>query len=367
MSGKIKIISGSDEFAVRERLKSIAAEWAGGLPEENPGWEIIRGDDSAKSAADVLFDCAASLSTPPFLSSDKTVLLLNFAAFGELETPENSAAFARLMAVLTPGLPDNVHFLAGGVGLDGRRSAAKALKALPGASLETLNLPDPKRRDSKDAMRLKLEEYASGRGKRLTPDAEELMLAAVGTDTGQLYSELDKLFLWQGEENAPLTAADLREVLSATGEAPGWEFAEALRSGNGREAFQVLHRLLRQQKLQSSGGSELSLLYTAAGVFEDILRTRAEMKLLNMPNRFNANYFSGMSESEKAELPDCSLLHMHPFRAFKLCEAAQKFSGARLSEIFQSLLETNLALVNGSQPPVSALEKMVRRICGICP
>ena len=364
MSGKIRIISGSDEFAVRERLKNVAAEWAGGPPGDNPDWEIIRGDDSSKSAADVLFECTASLSTPPFLSAEKTVCLINFSGFGELETPENSAAFARLLEVLKPGLPDNIHFLAGGVGLDGRRTAAKTLKALPGAALETMNLPDPKRRDARDAMRLKLEEYASGHGRRLTPDAAELMLAAVGTDTGQLYGELDKLFTWQGEDASPLTAADMREVLSAVGEAPGWEFAEALRSGSSRDAFKVLHRLLRQQKLPSSGGSELSLLYTAAGVFEDVLRTRAEMKLLKMPEYFNANYFSGMSEAEKADLPDCSLLHMHPFRAFKLCEAARKFSGTRLSEIFRTLLETNLALVTGSQPPVSALEKMVRNICG---
>lgn len=362
MAGDVRIISGSDEFAIKKRQRSIAVEWSGNIPpEENTEWEIIRGDDGMRSNSEILGDCAAALRTPPFLTEQKTVFLSNFSGFGELDAGETEEAFQNLLKILQGGLPDDIRFLAGGAGLDGRKASAKALKNCPGIIIETFTMPDPKRKDTRENMRLKLEEYATAMNKRLDARAQELVLAAVGTDTAQMYSELDKLFTWQGEDNSLLTAEDLQKVISASGEAPGWELAEALRNRDMDRAFALLGQLLHQMKGRS--GAELSLLYTAAGAFEDILRTKAEMHTIGIPERFGPNYFQGITEEEKKAHPDCSLFKIHPYRAFKLCEAARNFSPVQMSKIFSALLEANIAMVNGIGKPVVVLDKMIRTIC----
>ncbi len=364
MSGEIRIISGSDDFAVKKRARGIAVEWAGSiLPEENTEWEIIRGDDGIRSNGDILAECAASLRTPPFLTSQKTVFLMNFTGFSELDTGDTARGFKILLAVLQNGLPEDIRFLVSGLGLDGRKASAKSLKSCPGVIIETLSLPDPKRKESKESMRIKLEEYALAMNKSLDMRAQELVLAAVGTDTALMYSELDKLFTWQGEDNTLLTVEDVQNVISASGEAPGWELAEALRNRDKNQAFKLLGKLLHQMKGRSGG--ELSLLYTAAGTFEDILRTRSEMHAIGMPERFGPNYFQSITEEDKKAFPDCSLFKIHPYRAFKLCEAAQKFSPQQLAAVFSALLEANVALVNGIGKPVAVLDKLIRKICSI--
>ncbi|UKI34362.1 MAG: hypothetical protein L6W00_13910 [Lentisphaeria bacterium] len=42
--GRLVIISGDDDFAVKERARAVAGELAGGEFEENPAVEIIAGD-----------------------------------------------------------------------------------------------------------------------------------------------------------------------------------------------------------------------------------------------------------------------------------------------------------------------------------
>ena len=53
------------------------------------------------------------------------------------------------------------------------------------------------------------------------------------------------------------------------------------------------------------------------------------------------------------------MLKLHPFRAFKLTEQAAKFSGKRLSKIFQALLDANRNLVSGGGEPRIILERLI--------
>ena len=53
MAGEIRIITGSDDYAVKTRLRAVALQWSGDiLPEENTDWDIIRGDEGADSLSD---------------------------------------------------------------------------------------------------------------------------------------------------------------------------------------------------------------------------------------------------------------------------------------------------------------------------
>ena len=67
--GRLVIISGDDDFAVKERARAVAGELAGGEFEENPAVEIIAGDGEELKPDAVVARFLDALRTPPFLSN----------------------------------------------------------------------------------------------------------------------------------------------------------------------------------------------------------------------------------------------------------------------------------------------------------
>ncbi len=363
--GRFVLITGSDEFAIKNRARELADRWAGGDAERNPDWEFLAGDAGDADPVELLGAAANSLCTPPFFGDGKTLWLRNFLFFDRLDSTDAAlkAAWERLAKLLKEGLPEGVDFLWSGPGLDQRKSAAKGLKACPGAEIEVYNSVNSRSKDFAQAMQQRLSELCSSWGKTLEPRAAELLIAAVGADTARLQTELEKLFTFLGPERNRATLADVRQVVSATPEALGWEFAQALQARDAKAALAVVNDLIRQMKGTRSSGFELSMLYTAAGAFSDILNTRQAMAELEVPRRIGPNYFSALDPALKERHPDNMLLSLHPFRAYKLCETALGFGDADLKRIFSALLDTNVALVTGGGEARLVLERMILSIC----
>ena len=79
--GKLYVICGDDEFAVKERSRALAAELAGGAPEESPAVEIIAGDSDELKPDAIVGKFLDAARTPSFLCSDKLVWLRHFPDF----------------------------------------------------------------------------------------------------------------------------------------------------------------------------------------------------------------------------------------------------------------------------------------------
>ena len=81
--GMLYLISGNEEFSVKERATELMCQLYGDIPEDNPELEVIRGDEDSEKFTLVLDRFLATLETPPFLSPKKTVWLKHFNKFDE--------------------------------------------------------------------------------------------------------------------------------------------------------------------------------------------------------------------------------------------------------------------------------------------
>ena len=128
--GKLFLISGTEDFTVKERSLELIASLCGENPEANTALEIIRGDDDTEKFAPVLERFLSALETPPFLSPEKFVWLKHFNKFEEAFAEGNSAKKKKsrmdlICDFLKEGLPGELTVIIDGTGLDRRKAFFK--------------------------------------------------------------------------------------------------------------------------------------------------------------------------------------------------------------------------------------------------
>ena len=102
----------------------------------------------------------------------------------------------------------------------------------------------------------------------------------------------------------------------------------------------------------------MSLLWSVAGTFSDIVQTHSFMQELNVPKRFGPNYFDSLDASYKERFPKNKLLTYHPYRAYKLCESAARWNSKSLAKALDLIVEAQRKMVSGSDALLT-LEKLV--------
>ena len=312
--GRLVIISGDDDFAVKERARAVAGELAGGEFEENPAVEIIAGDGEELKPDAVVARFLDALRTPPFLCDSKLVWLRHFRDLELFSAKEPDDGVAGVLEILSNPLPPELSVLIDGGGLDQRKSFAKAMKSA-GAGLEVLNAVKATDRRFADERRGSLRDICSELGKSLDPAAAQFLTETIGGDSGLLRNELEKLCSYVGEA-AVITLADCRAVCSRTPE---------------------------------------------TGEFQKLIQTRLAMKQLTL-TRVSPRTVDSLPESLKKEFPDNPLLKLHPYRAFKTCEGASGFSDGELARDLEAVRNASRALVSGGGEPRIILEQLVLRL-----
>ena len=359
----LTVISGSDDAAVKSRVQSIITEWLGPEFDRSNDLEIIRGDDETVAPETSLNEFIASAMTPPFFGDGKTVWLRHWSGFKAMSDGRATKAAEQLMnrfaeEVVKPAAVPGVRLLVDGAGLDGRKSLAKLLKNSENVEFELLNLPDQRARDFVRQQVTSLTQQVKNAGYKLTPDAAEYLTAATGSDMALRNNELEKLYCYVAGEKV-ITLDDCRAVVSFDPAAVSWELGSALSERNTAGALALLTPLLRSlRREKSSGNQELSLLWNAAGVFTDIVQTHSYMRELDVPKRFGPNYFDSLDASYKERFPKNKLLTYHPYRAYKLCESAARWSPQALAKALDLITEAQRKMVSGGDPLVT-LEKLI--------
>ena len=367
--GKLYLISGNDEFAIKARSRSIVAALAGSDFEDCSDLEQIRGDTDGVKPETILSDLLAALRTPPFLSSQKIVWLRSFAYF-ETATAANAAeglaAMVReLLVLLKDGLPEEVTLVMDGPGIDQRKAFFKAIKAVPNAECEFIRKADLAARDFSESMNSRIQELAREAGKKIEPAAVEYLIAAVGSDTGRLIQEFDKVLAFLSDHADRITLEDCRAVCSRTPEALSWDFSTALAERNAPQALRLVTILTEQMRTQRGGNLELTLAASAAKGFQEILRTRQAAAQLKLPARISPGYFSNISDEIRQANPDNLLLQCHPYRAFKMVERAERYSDRDLLHAFEALLDAHRMLVSGGGDSRIVLEQLILKLTGV--
>lgn len=351
------IISGDDDFSRKRRAREICTTLCGNPePESDECVEVISGDDPALKPEDMAVAFIDSLRTPPFLCERKIIWMRHHPDLDLFVSEKLSPAHSELFELFTSLLPPEIDVIIDGPGLDRRRSKVKALTKA-GAEIELCNASKATDKSAAENRREIIAGFWRKQKKNISHEAMQYLLEVVGNDTGTLTNELEKLDCYTG--NAPeVTLADCQAIISRTQDALNWEFTSAVVENNRPKALLTLAKLLNQKE----NGMEIRMLFSLSNEYQRLIQTRLAMKQLNI-SRPNPRSFDSLPPDIKERFPDNPLLKMHPYRAFKTCEAACRFNGAALAEKLTAIRDANRALVSGGGDNRILLEQLVCKLC----
>ena len=350
--GELYLISGDDDFARKRRAKALVLELSGLAPdaevEENPALEIVSGDADTLKPAEIAIRFLEALRTPPFLSDQKLLWLRHYPDF-ELFGGE-SDVFEAVANTLGAPLPADVTVVIDAPHLDQRRQWVRKLKN-SGAKIEICGTSGKNSdRNWAESRRLLVGDFCRREGRRIEPDALQFLAEVIGGDTGTLTNELKKLLCYVG--NAPvITLEHCQSIVSFSAETLAWEYTAAVVSGDARSALKHLARLL------SDDGDTIRMLMSLAGEFQRMIATYLALEELGI-SRVNSRTFDMLPAEVRERAPENFLLKLHPYRAFKVCEAALARRPEELAAKLVKIRDTAKALVSGGGDSRLLLEQL---------
>ena len=348
--GNVYIISGNDDFSRKKRARELALQ-LGGADFDDPGIEIITSDTDTVKVEELAVPFIEAVQTPPFLSPRKLVWMKNFPDF---ELLSKSGTGEMLLGVLCETLPDEVDIIMDGPGLDMRKSYAKTLKS-SNARIELFQMPQSGDRNYTESRRQTLESLAASAGKQFDPQAVQYLLETVGGSSANLANEVEKLVLYTGD--APrITLADCEAITSRTPEAVGWEFTSAVTEGNLLRALKLLDLLFIKDS------DVIPLLASLSNEYQRYSKLIPAMRELGVTHA-TPRSFDNLPADVKSRFPENPLLKCHPYRAYKMCEAAQKLGGFKIAEKLAAIRDASCAAVSGNGDSRILIEQLVLKLC----
>ena len=355
--GKLYLISGDDDFARKQHAREtvlMAAQCD--EPENADHVEIVQGDLPELKPDMIAERFLEALRTPPVLAPEKVVWMRHHPDLDSFTVESAPAAVKELVAFLSETLPEELTVIIDGPGIDKRKTLWKNLQKL-NTEIALYNVARSTDRNFAENRRNVLNNFAKSTGKRIMPDAMQFLTEVIGGDSGILANELEKLANYTG--NAPqITLDDCRAIVSRTPEAVIWEYTEAIQNGRRDAALKSLALMARQNE----AGFEMKLIAMLSNSFQKSLNCRQAMMELGI-QRPSPAAFENLSDEVKAKYPNNPLIKLHPFRAFKMCEAAVRLNGAAIAEKLTLIRNTSRALVTGGGEPGILLEQLTIKLC----
>jgi DNA polymerase-3 subunit delta len=365
--GKFYLISGNDEFAIKSKTREIICSLCGEEPENNPDLEIVAGDSDEMKPEEIMADLLNCLKTPPFLCPDKKIWLRHFLhfekAFAASAKDSITVMAEALIEFIKQGIPDDITLIIDGPELDQRKAFFKACKNA-GAEIHYFRKADIASKDYTKSQYERIDEICAKARKNIEQQAKDYLAETVGSDSGRMRSELDKLICYVGK-NSSITLADCKAICSRTPEAMSWDFANRLIERDVPGALAIVGDLMEQMRSQRSGGNqELAILSSATRSFQEMVKVKTAAVELNMPKRVGKSFFYSLDPGLKEKYPDNILVNVHPFRAYMMCENSMSFSDRDLAGALEAILDANRRLVSGGGDSRIILEQLVLKIAG---
>ncbi len=332
MSSKtITFLFGNDEFAIRRRL----AEFASTFTDSSLADLNITRLEARTMGEEDLNNAVNSL---PFLASQRLVLLANPSE--RYSTPPLRKKFFDFLEKVPPSTQLVIY-----------------------EHVDIRNYKDKSRQEQEDARHwlvkwmkkagLKLERHAlpavwemtgwiiqqaREQGGSIDQAAAARLAELVGPDTRQAAQEIAKLLAYVNWAR-PVKAGDVEAVSLLTAEPDIFAMVDALATGNGRSAQNLLHRLLKNDDPFSVWGMvvrQFRLLLLAREVID------------------------GHGSQRQLE----QVLGLHAFVAEKVYAQAKRFSQSALERIYRQLLDIDEAAKTGQVTLDLALETLVVELAG---
>ena len=366
--GQLILITGTDDFAIKNQAKKSIISICGESPEENSALEIIKGDSDELKPAEIINLVIASIKTPPFFDPTKVIWLKHFGDFEKslagTAKDRKGQPIEELTEMIKDGLPEDVTFIVDGIAAKKSTSFYKAFDKLGKTLLfDKIELTD---KNYSQSQRLKVQQICEQSSKRIMPAAIDYLIETAGSDTGRLQNELEKVFCYIGN-NESITLDDCKAICSHTPEALSWAFADALIDRNTTRALETINVLMEQMRAEKgSGNLELRLLNNAVGRFQQMISVKSTVAVFDIPQTNQYNTFKGVLDKIPQSVKDQNkgnvLLTGHPYRAFMLFSSAIKISDGRLADAIKFLLKANKALVSGGGDSRIVLEQLAIKL-----
>ncbi|MEI6809788.1 MAG: hypothetical protein WCN95_13790, partial [bacterium] len=194
-------------------------------------------------------------------------------------------------------------------------------------------------------------------------ETAQILVERVGFDTRHVTNEVEKLILYVGKRREVLLA-DVLALVPALRETAAWDFADTLGDRDLPKALKVLRQLMFQK--ESHIGLVAGLEKRVALLI--IMRTALDRGWARLKKRgtWGELIWEDVPEAEKTLgcLGKDNPRAMHPFRAYKLAEQADRFTARELVNARGRVVGAREQMVTTSLPPFLILELLLVRIIG---
>ncbi len=325
----IYVFWGEDDFAIAQAVNALRQQVL------DPDWESFNYDKIGPEAADAVMQALNQVMTPPFGLGRRLVWLV--------ETTLTQRCGEDLLMELErtlPVVPDTcVLLLTSRNKPDGRLKSTKLLQKH--AEIREFSLIPPWKGD---LLVKQVRLVAQEMGVKLTSGAVDLLAEAVGNNTRQLYSELEKLKLYGGEGQRALDERAIASLVTASTQS-ALQLAAAIRQGKTGEALDLVADLLRRNE------HPLAITKTLVGQF----RTWVWVKLM-------------VAAGERGEGAIAQAAEVaNPKRVYFLQQEVRALDLDCLLQTLPLLLDLESSLKGaGSADELATLQTKVIELCELC-
>jgi DNA polymerase-3 subunit delta len=318
---------GEDDFSLRlavEKLRNSVLD---------PAWASFNYERLTAELADAVVQGLNQAMTPPFGAGQRLVWLADTTLAGQCD----ETTFKELERTLSQIPDDSVLLFSSLKQPNGRLKSTKLLQKY--AEFREFSPLPPWRTD---ALERHVAQAAVDLGVRLTPEAMAALALAVGNQTRQLYSELEKLHLYQGDRPDALTLEEVTQLVTTSSQ-NSLKLAAAIRTGDAEQALQLLANLFARSE------PALRIVATLVGQF----RTWFWVKLLEQQGERDNGAIA-----QAAEIGN-------PKRVYFVQQEVRNLLLQQLQQTLPLLLELEYGLKQGGDE-VALLQTKTVELCQVC-
>jgi DNA polymerase-3 subunit delta len=344
------LVSGDDEFAVKERAREIFKKWTdeiGGSDHETIDGAVSNAGDALRALAKL----REGIQTLPFFGGGKVVWLQNCNFLGEeraASAKDVTETLADLSAELKTFEFGTVRLLISAGKVDKRKTIYKTLEKI--GSVETfdgLSVDDKDWAGEAEGMAIRALRALK---KNITDEAVAKLVANVGPNARQLHSECEKLAMYVGDRSE-IEIADVDAIVTRNKQARAFALGDALGERNLPALLKCLDEELWEVRRDPSK-SEIGLLYGLISKVRTLIFVKEMMAQGWLkPSRDFNSFRPQLARVPVDQMPEdkkFNPLSMNPYVLFRASNQVGKYSQAELVRAMSILLECNQKLVSRS-------------------
>ncbi|MGB3494613.1 MAG: DNA polymerase III subunit delta [Elainellaceae cyanobacterium] len=322
----IYVYWGEDDYAVMRAVKALRDRTL------DPAWESFNYEKITPEQPDSVIQALNQAMTPPFGMGQRLVWLVNTALTRSCSEQE----LAELQRTL-PDLPDaSILLITSAAKPDGRLKSTKLLQKH--AEIREFSTIPPWKTD---LLLKQVQQAAKEHQIKLTTQAAEILAEAVGSDTRQLHTELEKLQLYADASQRPIDEEAIATLVTTSTQS-SLKLASSIRDGDIDKSLTLISDLFNRNE------PALKMVATLVGQF----RTWLWVKLM-----VESGERDERAIAQAAEISN-------PKRIYFLRKEVQPLSFSALQQSLFILIELESGLKRGADE-LMLMQTKVIELCQI--